>query len=395
MSSWQTYTIDDVAEVFDGPHATPTKTESGPWFLSISSLVSGRLKLTESAHLSEADFERWTRRVTPQAGDVLFSYETRLGEAALMPAGVKAALGRRMGLLRPRRKLVEPRFLLLAYLSPQFQEVIRQRQIHGATVDRIPLVDLPRWPIRIPDIPTQRGISSVLGALDDKVAVNERIAETYEDLFRAKFAALGTNEDGDCPVSDLVEFNPRTARAEQHEAVYVDMAALPTQHSSIRAWSRRAPKSGSRFQNGDTLLARITPCLENGKTGYVDFLSDGEVGTGSTEFIVMRPKGDVPPQFPYFLARDERFREHAVRKMVGSSGRQRVSAADAADFYVRRPNPGKLSVFGAEADAAFRHLKSLMAEARSLEHLRDTLLPELMSGRLRVRDAEKAIEDAV
>ncbi|MEU7756717.1 restriction endonuclease subunit S [Micromonospora sp. NPDC049171] len=395
MSRWQTYTVDDVAEVFDGPHATPTKTEGGPWFLSISSLVSGRLKLAESAHLSEADFERWTRRVIPQAGDVLFSYETRLGEAALMPAGIRAALGRRMGLLRPRQELVEPRFLLMAYLSPQFQEVIHQRQIHGATVNRIPLVDLPRWPIRIPDPSTQRGISSLLGALDDKIAVNERIAETYEDLLRAKFAALGTNEDGDYPITDLVEFNPKTAHADRHDAVYVDMAALPTQHSSIRTWSRRAPKSGSRFRNGDTLLARITPCLENGKTGYVDFLSDGEIGTGSTEFIVMRPKGDAPPQFPYFLAREERFREHAIRKMVGSSGRQRVSAADAADFHVRRPDPGKLSAFGAEAGAAFRHLKSLMAESRSLERLRDTLLPELMSGKLQVRDAEKAIEHAV
>ncbi|MHB1613835.1 MAG: restriction endonuclease subunit S domain-containing protein [Actinomycetes bacterium] len=110
--------MDDLADVYDGPHATPNKTESGPWFLSISSLVNGRLVLAESAHLDEDDFQRWTRRVTPREGDVLFSYETRLGEAALMPAGVRGCLGRRMGLLRP--KSINPRFLLYAYLGPQF-----------------------------------------------------------------------------------------------------------------------------------------------------------------------------------------------------------------------------------------------------------------------------------
>src|SRR6266702_3129431 len=94
--------ISEVAELYDGPHATPKKTESGPWFLSISSLSSGRLLLDQSAHLSEDDVRQWTRRVIPRFGDVLFSYETRLGEAALMPAGIRACLGRRMALLRPR-----------------------------------------------------------------------------------------------------------------------------------------------------------------------------------------------------------------------------------------------------------------------------------------------------
>lgn len=128
-----------MVDVFDGPHATPTKTASGPWFLSISSLRGGRLVISESAHVSEEDFVRWTRRVAPEAGDVLFSYETRLGEAALMPEDLRACLGRRMGLLRPRRDVIDPRFLLYAYLGPQFQAEIQRRAIRGATVDRIPL----------------------------------------------------------------------------------------------------------------------------------------------------------------------------------------------------------------------------------------------------------------
>ena len=170
---WQERRIGDVAEVFDGPHATPHKTDTGPWYLSISSLQNGRLVLDESAHLSEEDFVRWTRRITPQVGDVLFSYETRLGEAALMPDGVRGCLGRRMGILRPRRD-VNPRFLLYAYLGPRFQDEIRRRTVRGATVDRIPLNELANWPIQIPDRATQDEIAEVLGALDDKIDCNAR-----------------------------------------------------------------------------------------------------------------------------------------------------------------------------------------------------------------------------
>lgn len=149
-------TIGGIAEIYDGPHATPKKLEQGPYFLSISSLDKGRLELNKSAFLSEDDFKKWTKRVTPQEGDLLFSYETRLGEAALMPAGVRACLGRRMGLLRLNKAKVTPEYALYAYLSPAFQQTIKANTLTGATVDRIALNDLPNFPIRIPPIEEQK-----------------------------------------------------------------------------------------------------------------------------------------------------------------------------------------------------------------------------------------------
>ena len=104
-SGWRVRELGEVVEIFDGPHATPRKTQRGPIFLGIANLKSGRIDLSETEHLSEEDYQRWTRRVTPMKGDIVFSYETRLGEAALVPAGVKLCLGRRMGLLRPTRPL--------------------------------------------------------------------------------------------------------------------------------------------------------------------------------------------------------------------------------------------------------------------------------------------------
>ncbi len=175
-------TIGEIAEIYDGPHATPKKTKIGPYFLSISSLNQGRLDLSKSAHLNEDDFKKWTKRVIPQKGDLLFSYETRLGEAALMPDNIKACLGRRMGLLRPKNNKVIPEYLLYAYLSPYFQQIIIRNKITGATVDRIALSEMKNFPIRIPPIEEQKEVSSLLGVIDKKIELNNKISNELEAM---------------------------------------------------------------------------------------------------------------------------------------------------------------------------------------------------------------------
>ena len=115
--------------------------------------------------------------------------------------------------------------------------------------------------------------------------------------------------------------------------------------------------SGTRFRNGDTLLARITPCLENGKTAFVQFLHEGTVGWGSTEFIVMCSTPVVPPEFTYLLARDSRFRSEAIQSMTGTSGRQRAQAEALATYASPCSPTDSLSVFGAVvvANKSTRH----------------------------------------
>lgn len=186
VSDKETVQLGDVAEVFDGPHATPEKTAAGPWFLSISSLMSGYLDLSQSAHLSDADFSTWTRRVQPTTGDVLFSYETRLGDAALMLPSVRGSLGRRMALLRPKGREVNGALLLHAFLGPDFHAVIAQRAVHGATVDRIPLKELPRWPIALPEVSARPQLAARLESLHESIGnvhhENQALAELRDTL---------------------------------------------------------------------------------------------------------------------------------------------------------------------------------------------------------------------
>jgi len=166
-NGWEHRKLCEVSEVFDGPHATPKTVDEGPIFLGISSLEDGVINLRETRHVTDADFRKWTRRVQPQADDIVFSYETRLGQAAIIPEGLKCCLGRRMGLVRFKKESVLPRFFLYQYISPQFREFLDSKTIRGATVDRISIKDLPSFPIAIPPLAEQQRI---VGVLDEAFA---------------------------------------------------------------------------------------------------------------------------------------------------------------------------------------------------------------------------------
>ncbi|QNP65096.1 restriction endonuclease subunit S [Streptomyces genisteinicus] len=344
------------------------------------------------------DVEEKYARTRLRGGEVLLTLVGSVGEVAVASEEICGwNVARAIAVVRPSSE-VTAQWLRLILSSDPAQQYFHDR-LNTTVQATLNLKDVRTLPVPMPPRRERDAVCAVVGALDDKIAVNERIAATYEQLLQCRFAELGLGDEPDgeseIPITDLIAFGPKLGKPAAAEPVYVDMAALQTNRAGIPSWTRREPKSGPRFVNGDTLMARITPCLENGKTGYVDFMEDGEIGLGSTEFIVLRSLPGVPSELSYFLARDSRFREHAIRNMVGSSGRQRVSAADASNYSVRSPDAEQLAAFGRESSAAFSHMKSLESESRTLAALRDTLLPQLMSGRLRVKDAEKIVEDHV
>ena len=236
----QEVALGELVEIYDGPHATPKKTDAGPIFLGISNLASGRLDLGKTEHLSEEDYKRWTQRITPEPGDTVFSYETRLGEAAHIPTGLRCCLGRRMGLLRPKDGRIDARFLLYAFLGERFQEVLRSRTIHGSTVNRIPLTEMGGFPITIPtDLSEQRAIAHILGTLDDKIELNRRMNETLESMSRALFKSW------------FIDFDPVHAKAAlKHHAAN----QIPRRGDSTRATkathSDHSPLEGESARQG-------------------------------------------------------------------------------------------------------------------------------------------------
>jgi type I restriction enzyme S subunit len=179
---------DVMAEFHDGPHATPKPANSGPVFLGIKNITpDGRLNLSTIRHIEESDFARWTRRVMPQPDDIVFTYEATLHRYALIPAGFRGCLGRRLALIRPCRDVADPRFLHLLLRGPEWRRTVEDRVISGATVDRVPLIDFPTFPISIPALHVQQRIAAVLAAFDELIEINERRIELLEELARSLY----------------------------------------------------------------------------------------------------------------------------------------------------------------------------------------------------------------
>ena len=419
MTEWRTVPIRDLClGIFDGPHATPKKTSSGPVFLGISSLDGGRLNLDESAHLSETDFTRWTRRVTPQPNDVVFSYETRLGEAAIIPEGLRCCLGRRMALMRPNPVKVDPRFLLYAYLGPEFQATIRERTVHGSTVERILLTDFPDFPIRVPDLPTQRSIAGLLGALDDKIELNRRMNRTLESIARAIFkswfvdfdpvrkkmegktggelglppslAALFPNrliesKLGELPegwavgcLGDVALQVRDTVRPEDipKDLAYFGLEHLPRRSIALAEWSDASDiaSSKSRFAKGDILFGKLRPYFHKVGPPPVE-------GVCSTDIVVVRPKSRVLASFVLGHVSSDEFVDHVS---AASSGTRmpRTTWKDLAAYPIVIPSEDLCRAFDEMGRRIIDRIHSNILESRTASGVRDSLLPRLINGEL-------------
>lgn len=327
-------------------------------------------------------------------------------------------------------KRLNPRFLFYLLCGHEFQSNLNAVMSHGAmAADYVSLSDQRSFRLTLPPVGAQRGIAEVLGAIDDKIDLIRRMNATLEAMARALFkswfvdfdpvrakmegrepdgmdaetarlfpAELVESEAGEVPkgwtirpLSDVVDVNPPRQLRGGTEAPYLDMGNMPIDGHRALDWYPRAVTSGMKFVNGDTLVARITPCLENGKTAFVDFLEEGEVGWGSTEYIVLHPQAGLPPAWAYYLARTERFRLHAIQSMTGSSGRQRVASRAFDQFFVAVPSAPVAVRWGADVKRWMDQIAQNAKQSRTLAALRDALLPKLLSGELRVKDAERVV----
>lgn len=148
---WSVARIQDVVEgVYDGPHATPPEATEGAVFLGIRNMTGTSLDMNDIRHIAEADWEQWTRRIEPRAGDIVFSYEATLGYFALVPPGLRCCLGRRLALIRPRVEQGFGPFWFHQFVAPPFQRLLEKHTIPGATVNRIALKTFPSFPVLQP-----------------------------------------------------------------------------------------------------------------------------------------------------------------------------------------------------------------------------------------------------
>ena len=303
---------------------------------------------------------------------------------------------------RPKNDSVDNLFLYY-YMQIDYVRQSMIRSMIGATGrQRVNNAVFDKLIVDFPDVETQRLIASILSAYDDLIENNRKqiklLEEAAQRLYKEWFVDLRfpgweTAEIVDgvpvgwrrCNLSDVLLFNPKVSLSKDRVKQCVPMSALSTTSMVIDFddVTETVSNSGSKFQNGDTLLARITPCLENGKTAFVAGLESDEGAVGSTEFIVMRSKV-LNSYMVYLLARTDDFRKMAINSMTGSDGRQRAQVDKIQMYPYLLPNQSIIDEFEGIVKPIFDTIMNKNTASIKLKEARDRLLPKLMSGELEV-----------
>ncbi len=388
MTEWKTYRLGEIV-------ATNKKSigRSYPFsmikYLDTGSITRNHIESLQEYKLSEAP-SRAKRLV--QEDDIIYSAvrpnQLHYGYISKFPENLVVSTG--FIVISCNKNYIEPKFLY--YMLTQQAMTDYLHSIADASTSAYPSLkssDIENLEISLPSLEEQRRIAGILGAIDDKIENNRRINANLELQAQALFDKIFF-DDKDVernPLSDYANINPTRTIRQGVVARYIEMANLPTKGSFPSDWSYKSYGGGCKFANGDTIMARITPCLENGKTAYIDFLEDQEVAFGSTEYIVISAKSGYCSALFYFLARNKEFVDYAVGHMNGSSGRQRVGGVDIANFPMPHISLEDSNKFAEIAMPIMDVIRNNSLENRHLATLRDTLLPKLMNGELKIGDS--------
>lgn len=284
----------------------------------------------------------------------------------------------------PVFEVIDENELLPEYLMMWFtrQEFDREACFHavGGVRGSLEWEDFINLRLPVPTIAKQREIVAEYHTIQNRIALNNQLIKTLETtaqaIYKQWFVDSGQEKEK-AKLGDYILTNPLLSLRKNAVSTYVEMNDLTTDSMRIKNWVKRGYIGGAKFQNNDTLLARITPCLENGKTAFVNILEKDEVAGGSTEFIVMRAKSGVSPYWVYCLAKDDSFRAFAISSMIGSSGRGRVHEKYLDKFDLPELDMEQMNAFHKTAEPLFELVKLKAREVKNLTMLKDLLLSKL------------------
>jgi len=275
--------------------------------------------------------------------------------------------------------ILNPEFLMMWFRRAEFDRVC-WLHTDGSVRGGITWDDLCRLEIPVPSMEEQLSIVKSYKSITERIEIKKQINDNLEKSAQAYFDTLFFSKDEvNCTLADIALVNPIRPLSKGVKARCFEMATLPTSGCIPTGDMIKPYNGGVRFINGDTLIARITPCLENGKAAYINILKDDEVAFGSTEYIVFASKDGVPSCFYYFLIRNSKFVTFALQFMNGSSGRQRVSGEELASFSMSKPSKDDLQKFDRVGSLVLEQMKNITLEIEALKQLQEVITTTLSS----------------
>jgi len=431
QSDVRTYAFEDCLDaLIDYRGKTPRKAAAGIPLVTAKVVKSGRIE-APNEFISADDFGPWMTRGLPRVGDVVMTTEAPLGEVGQIQC-LPVALAQRIVTLRGKKGLLDSDYLLYLMQSEPFQAQLRGRA-SGTTVVGIKQSELRKVTVELPPIQEQVQVASTLKSLDDRIDLLRQTNATLEAIAQALFKSW------------FVDFDPVRAKAEGREPEGMDAATaalFPSEFEKSelglipKGWragtlgdlselnaskwttkqrpdwisyidlsgvskNRTAPPMEYRFddapsrarhhlRDGDTIIGTVRP----GNRAFAFISEPASTLTGSTGFAVLSPKSPDLSSFVYLAAtRDEAIERLANLADGGAYPAVRPSIVAATPCV--GPQPGVRKAFSEIAQPLLNRIARNESNARTLSEIRDTLLPRLISGNLRLPEAKKSIEEVV
>lgn len=361
--------IKEICEVYDGPHATPKKTADGPVYLGIDAITDdGKINAKEFAHLSEEDYIKWTKRVTPQYGDIVFSYEATLGRYALIPKDFYGCLGRRLAIIRNVSKDIDTLWLYYYFLSPEWKQFIQSKIIKGSTVNRISVEDFPTYTVPNISIKVQRKIANILSKIDEKIAlnnnINDNLAAMAYDIYMHTFFSKKPNAKLKDILTEAEKSSIQVGEAKISNGKY----PFFTSGSTILKWNEPFVDGRNCFLNtGGNADVKFYV----GKAAY------------STDTWSVSAKSEMSDYLYLMLFS---IRPELDQKFFQGTGLKHLQKPLLKDRPIYVPEKMELEAFNRQVMPMFDIISENTRENQQLTSLRDWLLPMLMNGQATISD---------
>ena len=410
------YKLGDVATIYDGPHATPKRTDNGPVYLGIDAITEDcKINPNEFTFLSEEDYKIWTKRVVPQFKDIVFSYEATLGRYAIIPENFYGCLGRRLGIIRVKSDAVDYKWLYYFFQSPQWKCYIKNHIIKGSTVNRISVDEMPGYEIPACGIADQKKIASVLSALDDKIALNKKMNQKLEamakrlyDYWFVQYDFPDKNGHPYKTTGGPMTYNP-TLKREIPEGWEVSnicplMEILPggtPSKAKPEYWNGEIPFFGPTDYCGDVFqLSTEEYITESGLNNCASALYPPKTifitARGSVGKLIVCGKPMAMNQscyalkpfdlekYEYLFYLTKQLIEQLKKKGSGSVFKS-INTLDIEQSFLSIAPNEIIDLYCKKVKSIFERIKSNTVEIAKLTALRDKLLPLLMNGQVKVK----------
>jgi type I restriction enzyme S subunit len=417
--------------VVDCPHATPKWTDSGVVVLRNQNIKGGRLDLSSPSYTDEEHYLGRTKRAVPQAGDIVITREAPMGDVCQIPEGLKCCLGQRQVLLRPDPKKVESRFLLYALQSPYIQHQISWNEGTGSTVSNLRIPVLEALSVPTPELAVQREIAETLGTLDDRITLLRETNATLEAMAQALFKSWFVDFDpvhakkvGRTPEGmDEATANLFPDDFEESELGLVPKGWKNSNLSNVSdvGIGKTPPRKEAHWFSEDSTDVRWVSIRDMGNSGaYIsntnEFLTagavdkfnvrrvpsntvllsfkmtigrvaitDGEMTTNEAiAHCKLTSESPLPSEYIYLHLKGFDYNSLSSTSSIADA----VNSKTVKAIPILIPSAEVVVAFKKIADALFEKIKNTHYQSQTLITLRDTLLPRLISGQLRIADAD-------